>query len=391
MPARPNEPIPYGRQWLDDQDIDAVVQALQSDWLTQGPLVEQFEQVFADYCGARYAVAVSNGTAALHLAALAAGFGPGDEVITSPITFVASANCVLYTGARPIFADIDAKTYCLDVLDVKRRLTSATKGLIPIHFSGQPCQMADLAQVAREHNLVVIEDAAHAFGATYEVSGNSFRVGACAHSDMTIFSLHPVKHITTGEGGVITTNSSGLHDRLKRLRTHGITRNPHQLTRQEGPWYYEMQELGFNYRLTDFQCALGLKQLEKVDGFIARRRAIAKAYDHAFGQIPELITPAQSPSATSSYHLYVLQFRTIDRLTIFNHLKSRGLGVNVHYIPVHLQPYYSKAFGYQAGDYPLAEEYYARAISLPLYPRMTQQEVDYVIETVRDAVEQLGQ
>lgn len=382
--------IPYGRQWLDDHDIKAVVAALKSNWLTQGPAVAKFEQVVADYCGARYAVAVSNGTAALHLAALAAGFGPGDEVITSPITFVASANCVLYAGARPVFADIDPSTYCLDPEQVRSKLTPETKGLIPVHFAGQPCDMAKLSAIARERGLMVIEDAAHAIGASYEVDGQTHRIGSCAHSDMTIFSFHPVKHVTTGEGGMVTTNDPELYRKLLQLRTHGITRDPDLLERNDGPWYYEMQELGFNYRLTDFQCTLGLKQMERLNEFIARRLAIVDAYDRAFRAIPELIVPEQRSQALSSYHLYVLQFKTLQRLEVFNRLKDKGLGVNVHYIPVHLQPYYARTFGYRPGDLPNAEQYYARAISIPMFPRMTDEEVQYVIDAVRSTIEELG-
>lgn len=384
-----SKPIPYGRQWLEDDDIQAVVQVLQSDWLTQGPLVAQFEQAIAEYCGARYAVAVANGTAALHLAALAADFGPGDEVITSTLTFVASANSVAYTGARPILADIDPTSYCLDINEVERRLTPATKGVIPVHFAGRPCRMPELSRLAKARDLTVIEDAAHAIGATYKADGRTYKVGSCAHSDMTVFSLHPVKHITTGEGGVITTNDPERYRKLMLLRTHGITRDPQQLTRNDGPWYYEMQSLGLNYRLTDFQCALGLTQLEKLDGFVARRQALAATYDEAFAKVPELVTPTRAPGETSSFHLYVLQFKTLDRLEVFNRLRSKNLGVNVHYIPVHLQPYYAKTFGYQPGDFPLAEAYYDRAISIPLYPRMTDGEAQYVIESILATVEQI--
>lgn len=384
-----SKPIPYGRQWLEDDDIQAVVQVLQSDWLTQGPLVARFEQAIAEYCGASYAVAVANGTAALHLAALAADFGPGDEVITSTITFVASANSVAYTGARPILADIDPKSYCLNIKEVEERLTPATKGVIPVHFAGRPCRMPELSRLAKGRNLTVIEDAAHALGASYNADGRTYKVGSCAHSDMTVFSLHPVKHITTGEGGVITTNDPALYRKLTLLRTHGITRDPQELTRNDGPWYYEMQSLGLNYRLTDFQCALGLTQLEKLDGFVARRRALAAKYDEAFAKVPELIIPTQAPGDTSSYHLYVLQFKTLDRLDVFNRLRGQNLGVNVHYIPVHLQPYYAKTFGYRPGDFPLAEAYYDRALSIPLYPRMTDGEAQYVVESILATVEHM--
>ncbi|HEY9900173.1 MAG TPA: UDP-4-amino-4,6-dideoxy-N-acetyl-beta-L-altrosamine transaminase [Pantanalinema sp.] len=382
--------IPYGRQWISEQDIAAVVEALRSDWLTQGPLVARFEEALAEKVGARYAVAVANGTAALHLAALAAGFGAGDEVITTPNTFVASANCVLYAGARPVLADIDPQTYCIDPVAVRARLTPATRGLIPVHFAGQPCDMAALGAIAREHGLTVIEDAAHAIGATYQVDGVTYRVGSCAHSAMTIFSFHPVKHVTTGEGGAITTNDPALYQKLVQLRTHGITRNPERLTRNEGPWYYEMQELGFNYRLTDFQCALGLQQLKRLDDFVARRRAIAAAYDQAFGAESELIVPFERPDASSSYHLYVVQFRTADRRKAFERLRELGLGVNVHYIPVHLQPYYARELGCRPGDYPQAEAYYGRAVSLPMYPGMSDEEVARVIALVRQTVRELA-
>jgi UDP-4-amino-4,6-dideoxy-N-acetyl-beta-L-altrosamine transaminase len=382
--------IPYGRQWITDEDVQAVVDALRSDWLTQGPLVAEFERAIADSCGARYAVAVANGTAALHLAALAAGFGPGDEVITSPITFVASSNCVLYAGATPVFADIDPQTYCLDPQQVQARLTGATKGLIPVHFAGQPCDMPALSAIAKARGLTVIEDAAHAIGATYQADGRIHRVGGCAHSDMTIFSFHPVKHVTTGEGGLITTNDEALYQKLLLLRTHGITRDPALLERQEGPWYYEMHALGFNYRLTDFQCALGLQQLKRLDAFNQRRREIVRAYNEAFAAEPELITPFEHPEVASSYHLYVLQFRTLDRLEVFNRLKEKQLGVNVHYIPVHLQPYYAKTFGFAPGDYPQAEAYYSRAISIPMFPRMTDNEVARVIAAVRETIRELS-
>ncbi|MNX53254.1 UDP-4-amino-4-deoxy-L-arabinose--oxoglutarate aminotransferase [compost metagenome] len=382
--------IPYGRQWISEEDIAAVVEALRSDWLTQGPLVTRFEEALAEAVGARFAVAVANGTAALHLAALAAGFGPGDEVITTPNTFAASANCVLYAGGKPVFADIDPETYCLDPEAVRARLSPATKGLIPVHFAGQPCDMGALSAIARERGLTVIEDAAHAIGASYEVDGATYRVGSCAHSAMTIFSFHPVKHVTTGEGGAITTNDPALYQKLVQLRTHGITRDPDRLMRHEGPWYYEMQELGFNYRLTDFQCALGLQQLKRLDAFVARRRAIADAYDQAFGTETELIVPIERAGATSSYHLYVVQFRTADRRKAFERLRELGLGVNVHYIPVHLQPYYARELGCRPGDCPQAETYYARAVSLPMYPGMTDAEVARVIAAVKQAVRELA-
>ena len=381
--------IPYGRQCVSEEDIQAVVQVLRSDWLTQGPTVEKFENAVAEYCGVRYAVAVANGTAALHLAALAAGFGTDDEVITSPITFVASANCIAYTGAKPVFADICSQTCCIDPQQIKAKLTAATKGLIPVHFAGQPCDMPAVAELADNHNLVVIEDAAHAIGSTYEADGLSYRVGSCAHSDMTIFSFHPVKHITTGEGGMITTNSEDLYQKLLLQRSHGITKDPSKLTCNAGPWYYEQQMLGFNYRITDFQCALGFSQLKKLNGFVAQRKRIVAKYNESFSKNKKLLIPFERENTHSSWHLYCLQFLNIDRLKIFNALCGKGLGVNVHYIPVHLQPYYSEHFGYGVGDYTEAETYYSRVITLPLYPTMSDKDVDYVINAVFEAIDEV--
>ena len=381
--------IPYGRHSLGADDIQAVVDILNSDWLTQGPMVQKFEQAFASCCGSRYAVAVSSGTAALHLAALAAGFAPGDEVITSPITFVASANCVAYVGATPVFADIDPQTGCLAAEQILPRLTPATRGIIPVHFAGQPCDMGAISEIAGKHDLVVIEDAAHALGSSYTVDGRNFTTGCCAHSDMTIFSLHPVKHIAAGEGGVITTNSQKLYEQLCLLRSHGIVKDPERLSRNEGSWYYEMQALGYNYRITDFQCALALSQLKKLDAFVARRRAIARAYTQAFQVEPAVDVLSQNPDANSSFHIFVILARGVDRAALFKALRERSIGVNVHYIPVHLQPYYRDKYGYSPGDYPLAEEYYRHAITIPLYPAMTDDEVARVINSVHESAKNL--
>ena len=382
--------IPYGRQSISEEDIQAVVEVLRSDWLTQGPAVEAFEQAVADYCGAKYAVAVANGTAALHLASLAAGFDAADEVITSPITFVASANCIVYAGSTPVFADIDARTYCIDPEQIEAKLSGRTKGIIPVHFTGQPCDMAAIHRIAKDSHLVVIEDAAHAIGASYEVDGQTYKVGSCAHSDMTIFSFHPVKHMTTGEGGMITTNNPELYEKLCQLRTHGITKDPGKLTRNDGPWYYEQQELGFNYRITDMQCALGLSQIKRLDSFVARRRQIAEIYSKAFSCCGELIVPEQAIAANSSWHLYMLSLRSLDRRIVFETLRERGLGVNVHYIPVHLQPYYQDNFTFKAGDFPVSEAYYQRAVTLPLFPAMTDDDIQYVIDAVLTSIRELS-
>jgi perosamine synthetase len=380
--------IPYGRQSIFEEDIRAVVEVLRSDWLTQGPVTEQFERAVAEYCGAQYAVAVANGTAALHLAALAADFRPGAEVITSPITFVASANCIVYTGAKPVFADIDPNTYCIDPEQVRSKLSASTRGLIPVHFAGQPCDMGTLHAIAKEKELIIIEDGAHAIGASYAIDEQSYRVGSCSHSNMTIFSFHPVKHITTGEGGIITTNNQELYRKLRVLRTHGITKDPENLLRQEGPWYYEQQMLGYNYRITDFQCALGLSQLKKLDEFIEIRKSIVSTYNDAFSSRKELIIPYKGKETSSAWHLYVLRFNNkLDRLKIFTSLRNKGIGVNVHYIPVNLHPYYVKTYGYRKGDLPRAEAYYNDAITLPLYPGMSRDDIKYVIHSVLEAID----
>jgi perosamine synthetase len=375
--------IPYGRQYIDEEDIKAVVDVLRSDWITQGPKIAEFERKVADYCGAKYAVAVSSGTAALHLACMAAGVSTGDEIITSPITFVASANCAIYVGARPIFADIRPDTYCIDVDEIKRKITTRTKAVIPVDFAGHPCDMDEINEIARNKGLVVIEDAAHSLGAEYKKK----KVGSL--TDMTILSFHPVKHITTGEGGMVVTNNIKYYERLLLLRTHGITRDKDKFVGKENstmPWYYEMQEMGFNYRITDIQCALGISQMNKLDGFVGRRREIAAAYDEAFRDVEEIVKPTQLAGYKSSYHLYPILLKTLDRDAFFGVLRESKLGVNVHYIPVHRHPYYRSRFNYREGDFPAAEDFYRRCISLPIYPRISDAEVEYVIQTVRNAV-----
>jgi UDP-4-amino-4,6-dideoxy-N-acetyl-beta-L-altrosamine transaminase len=383
--------IPYGRQSVSEEDIAAVVEVMRSDWLTQGPVIERFERAVARYCGARFAVAVSSGTAALHLASLAAGFGPGDEVITSPNSFVASANCIVYSGARPVFADIDRQTYCIDPDEILSRLSPKTRGLIPVHFAGQPCDMNSIDAIARSKQLIVIEDAAHAIGATYDVNGKTYRVGSCAHSDMTVFSFHPVKQMTSGEGGMITTNSEKICTKLKDLRVHGIVKSPERLGINEDSWYYEQQMLGFNYRLTDIQSALGLSQLSRLDEFILRRREIAESYDTVFSSWDELITPFQRSGTNSSWHLYVLGFHSLDRRVVFEKLLDLGLGVNLHYRPVHLQPYYMDNYSGREGQFPVAEDYHRGVLTLPLFPSMTDDDVNYVIDAVLTSVSEMVQ
>lgn len=397
--------LPYGRQWIDEDDIKAVVEVLRSDWLTQGPKVEEFEKAVAQYCGAKYAVAVSSGTAALHLACLVSGIKEGDEVITTPITFVASANCIVYCGGKPVFADIDKDTYNIDPAEIKKKITSKTKAIIPVHFSGLPCDMEAIKKIAEDHDLVIIEDACHALGAEWQdINGKWHKVGSCSHSDMTVFSFHPVKHITTGEGGAVLTNNEKFYEKLLFFRNHGITKdtekftnkdlafslNPESLIHNPNPWYYEMYGLGFNYRLTDIQCALGRSQLKKLDSFITRRREIAAIYSKAFEDVEYIKIPIEPKGRRSAYHLYVLQidFEKLgkSRADVMNELRGKGIGTQVHYIPLHLQPYYKRSFGCKKGDYPAAEGYYDKTLSLPVYPRMTDKEIEKVADSVADVL-----
>lgn len=382
-PVRPTL-LPYGRHLVDESDIQAVVSALRSDWLTTGPRVEQFERAVADYVGARFAVAVSSGTAALHAAVAAAGLGPGDEVITSPLTFVASANCAIYVGARPVFADVRDDTLTLDPRCVAERVTGRTRAVIPVDFSGQPADLDAIRDIAARHGLVVIADAAHSLGATYR----GRRVGTLA--DMTVFSTHPVKHVTTGEGGVVTTDNETLAERLRRFRNHGITSEAR--TRQTaGDWWYEVVELGYNYRLTDVQCALGISQLSKLERWLSRRREIAARYSRELADLPALRVPTVRDDRVSSWHLYVVRVRRaalsegIGREAVFRALRAENIGVNVHYIPVTLHPFY-RSRGHAPGDYPIAEAAYEELITLPIFPAMTDTDVDDVIAAVRKVV-----
>ena len=371
--------IPYGRQCIEQDDIDAVVEVLRSDYVTTGPAVTDFEKAVAEYTGAKYAVAVANGTAALHVACLAAGLKKGDQVITTPITFAASANCALYCGATPVFADIEADTYNIDPAEIEKKITERTKAIIAVHFTGQPCKMDEIHAIAKKHNLLVIEDAAHALGADYKGK----KIGSI--SDMTTFSFHPVKHITTGEGGMITTNNKELYERLVLFRSHGITRNEEMMTKNEGGWYYEQLDLGYNYRITDIQCALGISQMKKLDRFVARRREIAARYDKAFAEIENIITPKQEEGCNNSWHLYVIQVVNKERKEVFDRLRANNIGVNVHYIPVYKHPYYQEN-GYREVCCKNGEQYYERAISLPMYPLLSDEEQDYVIEMVKKMV-----
>lgn len=378
-----NTYLPYGKQWLDDEDIETVVNVLKSDYLTTGPMIAKFEQTVADYVESKFAVAFSNGTAALHGACFAAGIGEGDEVITTPITFAASANCVRYVGGTVVFADINENTYNIDSLEVEKKITEKTKAIIPVHFTGQPVDLEAIHDLAKKYNLIVIEDAAHALGAKYKGK----KIGAL--SDMTMFSFHPVKHITTGEGGIITTNNEELYKKLLQFRSHGITRDKNLLKENHGPWYYDMQFLGYNYRMTDIQAALGVSQMTKLDQFISRRKEIVKQYNEAFSKIDEIITPYQFPNCDSSWHLYIIQFNfdklKTNRMTIFEELIKLNIGVNVHYIPVHTLSYYQQ-LGYKIGSLPKAEALYERIITLPLFPKMTDNDVQDVIKAVKSVV-----
>ncbi|AXI39019.1 UDP-4-amino-4,6-dideoxy-N-acetyl-beta-L-altrosamine transaminase [Bacillaceae bacterium ZC4] len=370
--------LSYGQQWITDGDIEAVIAVLKSPFLTQGPKIEEFERKVADYVGAKYAVAFSNGTAALHGACFAAGIGEGDEVITTPITFAATSNAVLYCGGKPVFADIDERTYNIDPKEISKHITPKTKAIIPVDFTGQPADMDVIMEIAEEYGLVVIEDGAHSLGAEYK----GRKVGTLAH--MTMFSFHPVKPVTTAEGGVIVTDSEEYYKKLTRFRSHGII---HQnLSRDEGPWYYEMVDLGYNYRMTDLQAALGISQMDKLDRFIKRRREIANMYNEAFKDLDCVVLPKQLEGTKSGWHLYMLQLK-LDRLArsrreIFENIRAENIGVHVHYIPVYWHPYYQK-LGYQRGICPKAEQWYEQALTLPIFPRMSDEDVKDVIEVVR--------
>lgn len=375
--------LSYGRQSIDENDINSVINVLKGDYLTTGPMVCEFEKSVAKYVGAKYAVAVSNGTAALHMACHAAGISEGDEVLVPAITFAASSNCVLYCGGKPVFIDVDTKSYNMDINKIKEKITDKTKAIIPVDFAGQSVDMDTILQIAEEYNLIVIEDAAHALGSEYK----NKKIGTKAH--MTEFSFHPVKPITTGEGGVVVTDSKELYDKMILFRSHGITRNSELMNENQGPWYYEQIDLGYNYRLTDIQSSLGLSQIKKLDEFIDKRRAIVKRYNKAFKDMEELVIPFEYDYSNSGYHIYVLLLNLdklkCDRREIFEALQAENIGVNVHYLPVYLHPYYKK-LGYKKGECPIAEEVYNRMITIPLFPSMTEGDIEDVIEGVKKVI-----
>lgn len=379
----------YGKQTIDENDINAVVEVLKSDFLTQGPAIEKFEKYVADYCGAKYAVAVTNATSALHIACLAAGLGKGDTLWTSPITFTASANCGRYCGADVDFVDIDNNTYNMSVEELEAKLTKAEvlpKVLVPVHLAGQSCDMEKIHVLAKKFNITVIEDASHAIGADYKDT----KVGCCKYSDMTVFSFHPVKIVTTGEGGMVLTNNKDLYDKLVLYRSHGITRAPELMTKEaDGPWYYQQIDLGFNYRMTDMQAALGYSQMHKVDEFVARRRELAARYNELLKDLDMLKLPYQDDNTASSWHLYIVRvdFSKINKnkKQIFTEMKDKGVCLNLHYIPVHTQPYYEK-LGFKQGDFPVSEKYYEEAFTLPLYYSLTNEQQDYIIEAFKEVL-----
>ena len=375
--------ISYGRQSISEEDIQEVVRALRSDFLTQGPKVKEFEDSISNYTGSKYCVAVANGTAALHLAVAALDLPKGSEGITSTNTFTASANSMIYSEITPVFADIDSNTYTVTATTLKAKITEKTKLFIPVHFAGQPCNMKEIKKIADTKNIRIIEDAAHAIGSSYS---DGDRVGSCKYSDMTIFSFHPVKTITTGEGGAITTNNEDLYRKLLLLRSHGITKTDQDLSQNPGPWYYEMQSLGFNYRLSDIHAALGISQMKRLGEFKERRREIVAKYNNAFNAVEWIVTPYESEGVDSCFHLYVVQIDFVKigttRSEYMKRMFTKGIGTQVHYIPVHTQPFYRDKFGTGNSNCPVAMKYYSKALSLPLFPNMTDQEQDYIIKEV---------
>ncbi len=381
--------IPYAKQSISEDDIEAVVDVLRSDWLTQGPAIERFERAVADYCGVEYAVAVNSGTSALHVACVALNLGPGDVLWTSPNTFVASANCARYCGASVDFVDVNPRTYNLSVdalaakLEVAERNGTLPKVVVPVHFAGQSCEMQAIRELADRYAFRILEDASHAIGGRYLDRPS----GSCAYSDVAVFSFHPVKIITTGEGGMALTNDSELAKRMARLRTHGITRDSSLMTKEsEGAWFYQQIELGSNYRMTDVQAALGISQMTRLDAFIQRRREVVNNYNEAFAELP-VVVPWQHPDTESAWHLYVIRLRldqiNRSRRDVFDHLRAAGIGVNVHYIPVHTQPYY-RNLGFAAGDFPEAERHYRDSITLPIFPALRENQQTQVVAVLEE-------
>jgi perosamine synthetase len=369
--------IPYGRQSINKDDIDAVVEVLKSDFVTTGPKVAEFEKAVCDFTGAKFAVAVSSGTAALHCAMFAAGIKVGDEVIVTPMTFAASANAIIYCGGTPVFADVLPDSLLINPAEVVKKITKRTKVLVAVDYAGQPCDYDALREICDKHGLLLISDACHSIGGKYK----GRNVGTLA--DLTCLSFHPVKHITTGEGGMILSNNEEFATKMKAFRGHGITSDFHQ-REEKGAWFYEMEFLGYNYRITDFQCALGISQLKKLHKWIERRQQIAASYDKAFDGDPSIVPISKSPNVFHAYHLYVVRFPKVDRNKIFTELRNAGIGVNIHYIPVHFHPYYRRAFGTGEGLCPVAEEAFRKIISLPIFPGLIDKDVFFVIKTLKE-------
>ncbi len=386
----------YGKQYIDQNDVNSVVETLKSDWLTQGPKAQEFEETLKAKFGAEHCCAVANGTAALHLTALGLGWQPGDIIITTPITFLASSNCIVYSGATPDFVDIDPVSYTIDPNKLEEKVKTyhvdgkKVRAVVAVDYAGHPCDWEALQVIADKYELQLVDDNCHALGASYR-GDTQFAV---KYADAVIQSYHPVKHFTTGEGGAVLTNDLDLDERVRRLRTHGITKDPDLLGRNDGPWYYEMYELGYNYRITDFQCALGISQLNKLDDFVKRRREIASQYDEAFRQDNRFITPAVTEAVQHAYHLYPLQIKFaeigLDRKELFDRVEDKGISLQVHYIPVHMQPYYRKNYGYEEGDFPAAVAFYEREVSIPMYPALDEEDVNTIISSIDKAVRKVS-
>ena len=385
-----DHPIPYGHQHITDEDVQAVVEALRSDYMTQGPRIGQFEKAFTKYLGCHYACMVSNGTAALHLCAMALDIKPGDKIITTPITFVASANGFRYQGAEIVFCDIDPKTFLIDLDKLEGILKASPlgtyKAVVPVDFAGYPIDEERLRKLADEYGFAIVVDACHAPGGCFiDSNGEKQMIGNCRYADLTVFSFHPVKHIATGEGGAVTTNRKDLYDRISLFRTHGITKDLSLLEKNDGGWYYEMQGLGYNYRITEMQAALGMTQLARLDWSVARRNEIARRYDEAF-KGTAVKTPDRADNITHAFHLYIIQVDAAKRKGLYDHLRANNVFAQVLYIPAHTMPYY-RQFGWKQGDMPVAEDYYSRCLALPMFPTLTDEEQQWVIDKVKEYIE----